>query len=153
MCSGLARRPLKAVARVRIPSGLQIKKTPQGVFFICNGSRFSHLLPPWHAGASSDSNPAKLSRLSVANRSMRLKTDLKLMNWATKRSTVYRSEVLLIIPGFTNTDKYSHFVHCLAKRFAINNVLFVRYVANECFVTEENPCVNCFPSSWSQHYS
>ena len=36
LCSGLARRPLKAVARVRIPSGLQKEATaPRGGFAFC----------------------------------------------------------------------------------------------------------------------
>ena len=43
LCSGLARRPLKAVARVRIPSGLQTRnpRSTAGVFFIYMTARTS----------------------------------------------------------------------------------------------------------------
>jgi hypothetical protein len=52
LCSGLARRPLKAVARVRIPSGLQeLKKDPKGSFFLFDNA-FVCLIPPWHKDAT-----------------------------------------------------------------------------------------------------
>ena len=43
LCSGLARRPLKAVARVRIPSGLQKISTLRGGFFVPHDKSGQHL--------------------------------------------------------------------------------------------------------------